>query len=65
MDERKARRLAQQHGLAVIGLLGVVLMARRRGLIPSARNLLVRLDREAGVYLVNDLKETALKTVGE
>jgi hypothetical protein len=37
MDERKGRRLAQQHGLPVVGLLGVVLLARRRGLIPSAR----------------------------
>lgn len=65
MDERKGRRLAQQQGLAVVGLLGVVLMAKRRGFVSSARSLLLRLDREAGVYLANDLKETALKTVGE
>lgn len=65
MDERKGRRLAQQQHLPVVGLLGVVLMARRQGLIPSARNLLLRLDQEAGVYLGAELREAALKTVGE
>jgi len=65
IDERKGRRLAAQLGLSVVGLLGVVLMAKRRALIPSARSMLLRLDQEAGVYLGNELKETALRTVGE
>jgi uncharacterized protein len=37
IDERKGRRLAAQKGIPVIGLLGVVLLARRKRLIPSAR----------------------------
>ena len=65
MDERKGRRLAREHGLPVVGLLGVVLMARRCGMIPSARDVLRRLDQEAGVYLGEDLKASALKRVGE
>lgn len=65
IDERKGRRLAQQLGLAVVGVLGVVLIARSEGLIPSARVFLDRLDREAGIYLADDLKNLALKTVGE
>jgi uncharacterized protein len=65
IDERKGRRLARREGLSVVGLLGVVLLARRRNLVPSARALLLRLDRDAGVYLRDDLKETALKSVGE
>ena len=65
MDERKGRRLAREHGLAVVGLLGIVLLAKRSQLIPSARELLARLDREAGVYLGEDLVRDALKTVGE
>jgi uncharacterized protein len=65
IDERKGRRLAQQQGVPVVGLLGVVLMAKRAGLIPTARILLNRLDQEAGVYWTDDLKETALRTVGE
>jgi predicted nucleic acid-binding protein len=65
MDERKGRKLAVQEGVAVIGLLGVVLLARRKGLIPSARTLLERLEREGGMYLAPEIRETALKTVGE
>jgi hypothetical protein len=65
MDERKGRRLAQARHLQVVGLLGVILIAKRRGLIPSARDLLSQLDEKAGVYLSNDLKSTALKSVGE
>lgn len=65
IDERKGRRLAQEQGLPVIGLLGVVLIAKRLNLISSARALLNCLDSEAGVFLANDLKEAALKTVGE
>ena len=65
IDERKGRRLAQQQGVPVVGLLGVVLMAKRAGFIPSARILLNRLDQEAGVYWTDALKDTALKTVGE
>jgi predicted nucleic acid-binding protein len=65
MDERKGRRLAREHGLAVVGLLGVVLLAKQSRLIPSARALLDRLDHEAGVYLGDNLKTDALKSVGE
>jgi len=65
IDERKGRKLAVQKGVAVIGLLGVVLLAKRKALIPSARNLLQRLDREAGMYLSGDICDQALKTVGE
>ena len=65
IDERKGRKLAVQEGVAVIGLLGVVLLAKRKEFIPSARLLLERLDREAGMYLAPDIREAALKTVGE
>jgi uncharacterized protein len=65
IDERKGRRLAQEQGLPVIGLLGIVLIAKRSQLISSARELLDQLDTEAGIYLRDDLKEAALKTVGE
>lgn len=49
----------------MIGLLGVVLLARRKALIPSARALLLRLEREAGMFLAGDIRDQALKTVGE
>ena len=65
IDERKGRKLALQEGVAVIGLLGVVLLAKRKALISSARELIERLDREAGMYLAEDIRDAAFKTVGE
>jgi predicted nucleic acid-binding protein len=65
IDERKGRRLAQQQGVPVLGLLGVVLLAKRARLIPSARSLLNRLDQEAGIYLREELKDAGLRSVGE
>lgn len=65
IDERRGRRLAAQERIPVIGLLGVVLLARRKQLVPSARALLQRLQVEAGMYLTSDITEAALKTVGE
>lgn len=65
IDERKGRRLAVEEGVPVIGLVGVVLLAKRRQAIPSARALLQRLEHEAGMYLSEDIRNAALKTVGE
>ena len=65
MDERKGRSLAVREGVPVIGLLGVVLLARRKQFIPSARALIDRLQKEAGIYLADDVKEAALVSVGE
>jgi uncharacterized protein len=65
IDERKGRRLATQEGVPIIGLLGVVLLAKRKSLIPSARVLLDALRVEAGVYLSENLVERALASVDE
>jgi predicted nucleic acid-binding protein len=65
IDERKGRKLAADEGVPVIGLLGVVLLAKRRGLVQSARVLMTALRAEAGVYLSDDLVERALSSVGE
>lgn len=65
IDERKGRRLATQEGITIIGLLGVVLLAKKKQLIPSARALLQTLDQVAGMYLAENVREAALKTIGE
>ena len=43
----------------------MVLIVKREGRIPSARKLLERLDQEAGIYLADELKNAALRAVGE
>ncbi len=65
MDERKGRRIAKQEGVPIIGLVGVVLLAKRHNLISSARALLDRLESQAGIYLSREIKDSALRAVGE
>ena len=65
INERKGRWLAVEEGVPVIGLLGVVLLAKRRGLVLSARRLMEKLRHDAGIYLAKDLLDKALATVGE
>jgi len=65
LDEKAGRGLAEREGLQPIGVLGIVIFARRAGHIPSARNLLDRLEAEAGIYLAGRLKESALRRIGE
>ena len=65
IDDMKGRRLAESEGLPIIGLLGVILIAKRSGIIPSARILLDELDCKAGIYLASNLVESALKSIGE
>lgn len=64
VDDLEARRCAQALGLSVIGTLGVVLRAKRKGLIPAARLTLTRL-REVGLYVADDLVDRALGHLGE
>jgi predicted nucleic acid-binding protein len=65
IDERKGRRLAVQEGVPVIGLVGMVLLAKKKGLIASAGAMLDRLQEEAGMYLTDDVRNEALKSVAE
>jgi predicted nucleic acid-binding protein len=65
LDDLEARRAARALGVKTIGTLGVVLLARRTGRIPSAADV-VRELRRAGLRLDDALVRTALaRFVGE
>jgi predicted nucleic acid-binding protein len=64
LDDLSARRCAATLGLPVRGTLGLVLIARRRGLIRSARAALDQL-RDAGMYLSEGTAQSAPRRVGE
>ena len=64
LDDGEARACALAHSLPVIGTLGVILRARKLGLIPAARPLVDQI-RAAGSYLNDELVEQALAQVGE
>lgn len=64
IDDLEARRCAQALGIGVIGTLGVVLRAKRMGLISAARPVVDHL-RRVGLYVSEDLVERALTHLGE
>lgn len=64
VDDLAGRRCAAAIGVPVIGTLGVVLRARRRGLIAAARPVIEDLV-STGMYLSREVVDRALELVGE
>lgn len=64
LDDRLARLLAEDLGLKVIGVVGILLKSKCANLIPLVRPLLDRL-REAGFRLRDDVYLEALRLAGE
>ncbi|MFZ5828509.1 MAG: DUF3368 domain-containing protein [Planctomycetota bacterium] len=63
-DDLAARRCAVTLGIPVRGTLGLVLVAKQRGVIAAARPVMEQL-RAAGMYLSGSIVDEALKKVGE
>jgi predicted nucleic acid-binding protein len=64
IDDLAARRCAAALGIPVHGTLGLVLVARKRGVIPAARPVLEQL-RRGGMFLSERVRDRALALVGE
>ena len=64
VDEKEGRHLAQQLGLHVIGTLGVLLAAKRKGLIPAVRPQIEALLQN-NFWISPQLVERTLADVGE
>lgn len=64
MDERAGRAVAQEHGLRVAGTAAVIGMAKKRGLIPSARAAFARLHG-SDFRISAEVIATVLRGVGE
>ena len=60
MDERMGRAAATRLGLRVTGLVGVLIEARARGLLPDAATVIDDLHREAGFWLSEELRRLVL-----
>lgn len=65
IDERRGRSIAQREGLPIIGVVGVLLEARLRGLIPSLKAALHDLEKTAGFRVSSSLQARALAVAGE
>jgi predicted nucleic acid-binding protein len=64
IDERKGRRYADRLGISLTGTLGVLLLAKERGLIAALAPLLDGL-RDAGLFIDDSLVEKVLALAGE
>ena len=64
LDDAQGRQCARAHGIAVIGTLGIVLFAKRQGVIQAARPVLDTL-RRSGMYLSDQILTEALRLIGE
>lgn len=64
IDDLSGRRCAQTLKIPLVGTVGLVLLAKKNGAIPSARATLAVL-REQGMYLSDAVLNSALSLVGE
>lgn len=65
IDEQAGRRTAKALGLNIIGLLGLLIEAKRRSLIPAVAPILDELQQKAGFRLGAALRERVLQAVDE
>ena len=64
IDDRPARRSAVAHGLPGIGTFGLLLKAKRQGLIAEVASTMAAMV-EAGHYASRELQMAVLKDAGE
>jgi predicted nucleic acid-binding protein len=65
LDERKGRVVASRLGFKFVGLLGVLVEAKHKGLILAIRPVLDNLIGKAGFWISRDLYEHVLQAAGE
>ena len=65
MDERRGRSVAMRENLPVIGLIGVLLEARKKKRIPSLADAIEQLERTADFRISPRLKARAIAAAGE
>ena len=59
LDDRQARRVGQDMGLRVIGTVGILILAKQRGILSTIKPVLQNLD-DTGFYISAALKAEAL-----
>jgi predicted nucleic acid-binding protein len=65
VDERRATRTARRLSLKTLGLLGVLLLAKRKSHLVQVRPLLQRLEDDAGFWIGHSVRVQFLNAAGE
>ena len=64
LDDNAAKKTAKYLGLSVTGTLGVLVKAKRQGIIKEVRPLLAEM-RQNGFYVSNAVEQMVLEQAGE
>ncbi|WP_367142295.1 DUF3368 domain-containing protein [Moorena sp. SIO1F2] len=65
IDERLGRQAATDLGLRIIGVLGILLTAKRQGMVPAIKPIMDDLINQAGFRVSSKLYSEVLKTAQE
>ncbi len=65
IDEREGRRTVIRLGLHPLGVLGLLLEAKKKGLVEEIRSSLKALRHQAGFYISNELYRSVLDMANE
>ncbi len=65
IDERRARKIAEEWNLRYTGILGILIEAKNQGMISAVKPLLDSLIKEAGFWIASSLYKRVLQEVSE
>lgn len=65
IDEQKGRSVARRYGLRIIGVLGILINAKKRGIISRVKPYMDELREKAGFHVSEKLYKEILKRVDE
>jgi predicted nucleic acid-binding protein len=65
LDERKARMAASRLNLKFVGLLGILVEAKHKGIVDEVKPVMDNLMTKAGFWIAPELYKRVLQTVGE
>lgn len=65
LDEVKARREASKLGIKFVGILGILIEAKAKGVIDQVKPILESLRDDAGFWISQSLIDHVLSSVGE
>lgn len=65
LDELRGRTVAAKLGVAVLGTLGIIVIGKKRGVIPAARPIIAQVRADGGLWVTEKLVTEILKSVGE
>jgi uncharacterized protein len=65
LDEKRARQVAKNFGLQVIGTIGILLLAKNKKVIPKVSPLLDAMIDDARYWVSRSLYQQVLEQAGE